>query len=316
MRHTKPIVEENVGTFIYSPLAPGYAITIGHSLRRVLLSSIPSCGIYGIFIPGITHQYATINGIKEDTLHIIQNLKKIRFKISNQNMDDVVAKIEFKGPGTVTSNNIIQSAELSVITPSSYICSIFDDIHFECNIYIKRGTGYIGLGTSELDVDKQFMGFIPVNSITNAVLNVSSEIKNVGYAGYTDYEELTLKVITDGSTTPTDAMNKAAGILTQNFAVIGNIDINTNQQNITHNTDSSSHEKKKEQNDKNILSASIRSLDIPTNICALLEESGICFATDLVAKTKSELMELPKLGARKISQIQTKLLEHGLDLKE
>jgi DNA-directed RNA polymerase subunit alpha len=313
VRCAKTDINGTKGVFTYHPLTPGYGITLGNSLRRVLLSSIPSCGIYGIFIPGVSHQYAVINGIAEDVIRIIQNLKAVNFAFHSKIKDEHVIKIEFTGPGTVTSANIITDEVVDVLNKDVYICSVIDSIKFECNIYIKQGSGYLGFGTSEVDVDRKFADFIPINSIANAVKRVSFDINNVGYAGHTDYEELRVELETDGSLSPEEALRKAATVLMHGFAAIANSDMLLQHKAVS-NTEHIDVIKpiSKEDSRERVLSSSIRSIGIPIKICLTLEESGICFVGDLTIKTSDELMFIPKLGVRKVQEIEKRLHECGL----
>lgn len=318
LRCYKSEINDTNGIFTYHPLTPGYGITLGNSLRRVLLSSIPSCGISGIFIPGISHQYATIDGVCEDVIYIIQNLKQINFKFHSQAIDEHVVKIEFQGPGNITSADIHCDEIVEVLNKDIYICSVVDNIKFECNIYIKKGSGYLGLGSSEYDIEKKFAGFIPVNSIANAVKCVSFEITNINHAGRTDYEKLTLNITTDGNITPPEAIKQAADVLVNQFASISSSGQGIVNKVINNNSVSNEVENEEisAQNAKTrLLSSSIRAIRIPVKICAILEESGICFVGDLVTKEHEELLLIPKLGVRKLQEVEKCLHECGLDFK-
>jgi DNA-directed RNA polymerase subunit alpha len=293
-------------------LAPGYGLTIGNSLRRVLLSSLPSSGICGIFIPGVKHEYEVITGIKEDVTHIIHNLKKIVFSMNTSAAEEAVVKINVTGPAEVLSDCIhSEDDNLTIINRDVYICSVMQDIKFECHIYIIRGQGYVGLDDKSKDSNQRFAGFIPVHSIPNAVTRASYEVNNINYAGYADYEELKMNVITNGTITPEEAIKKASSILVDNFCAISGI----NNNNIPIADKKLENQKEPEKRDS-IMYLSIRSIYIPSNVCTVLEEAGICFVADLIKKTKSELLALPKLGIRKINQIHKQLQEQGLDFAQ
>ena len=321
IRCSKSEFDSTKGVFVYHPLAPGYGITLGNSLRRVLLSSIPSCGIYGVFIPGVSHQYSVIQGVKEDMIQVIHNLKSLNFSFASEAVDEHMVQISVNGPAVITSSDIKVDEVVDVLNKDVYICTVVDEIKFDCSIYIKQDSGYVGLGSSELDVESKFVNFIPVNSISNGVKRVSFDVTNVGYAAHTDYEKLTIELHTDGNISPISALNKASSLLMNGFSSIEmhcrNIITRSTDQQIGNNSyDIVSHNNVERDKKDTVLSSSIRSIEIPMKICTLLEESGICFVGDLISKTRDELMFIPKLGTRKVDEIHKRLVSNGLDFKQ
>jgi len=301
LRQIRTEYDEISGVFEYGPLAPGYAITIGNALRRVLLSSIPGCGIYAVRIDGVLHELTCIPGMREDVLCFIQNLKLISFKLEPEAelLDIIRLTLNIKGPKNVTADMIECPNKLIRIKGSQYLCYLNEGASLKCEIFVKQGEGYL---ESKLGRMNPQPGLIFIDNTLNAVRRVTIEVEeNVQYREFNDYEILRLKVDTDGSIDPNQAIEKAVTILTSQFSRIV--------------SNSPTKAIPNEQVNDELLVKPLEQLGLPVGTVAALKERGIETVGQLVAKTRESLYEIPRVGARKIDDIENALQSIGLALK-
>lgn len=313
---------DDFGTFEYHPLPNGYGITLAVALRRVLLSSIPGCGIVSVAIEGVEHKFSTINGMKEDVLTFIENLKQIRFKLSDAlnstrviiDFQRIIEDISFKnnqennaqeelGLKYFTLNSsMIECPEGVTILNNVELCTCSYNCNLRCILSIKRGSGYVD---HSLRQPISHDNFIPVRNILNSVLNCSYEIaKNIQYRDWNDYESLTIKVKTDGSIKPSQAIKKASSVLTSMLSSIGGF------------LDSEEAEDNMENIPASVLNTYI--LDIATfskSTGSSLASFGIYTIGDLASYDEKHLLEMNGIGQKKLKDIKEMLSSFGINLK-
>lgn len=229
---------DKFGKFEFRPLEPGYGITIGNPLRRILLSSLEGFAITGIKIHGVEHEFATIPGVIEDVTEIILNLKQVRFKRKVEDVEDERLTVLVSGQETFTAGDINRFLTgFEVLNNDLVICNMDPSVNFQMEITIQKGRGYVP-STENMPIDAD-MGFIPIDAIYTPIRNVKYEIENYRVEGKTDYERLLLEIETDGSINPTDALKEAAKILIHHSCCFPmkrlpwNQKINTEMKNLT-----------------------------------------------------------------------------------
>lgn len=307
LRQIKAEYNDQHGVFEYGPLAPGYAITLGTALRRVLLSSIPGCGIYAIKIDGVLHQYSTIAGMREDVIHFIQNLKLVTFQFEKeaQILESTKVVLEVSGPAEITADMIDCPTNVVKVREPRYLCYLNPGASLKCEIFLRQGEGYVE--TSRTNVIKDQPGLIMIDNVLNSVKRVSLDIdENVQHREYTDYEVLRISVDTDGSINPSRAIDIATSILITQFNKMTSMQIQIKPDLSSEVNEVAS-------------TTMIQSLDefgLPPGTVAALKEKNINTLEDLLNCTKKFLFEIPKVGLRKINDIETMLSSLGLNLKD
>jgi DNA-directed RNA polymerase subunit alpha len=211
-------ISKQYGSFIIGPLERGYGVTIGNSLRRVLLSSLPGAAVTSIRMDGIYHEFSPIPGVKEDTMTLLLNLKQLRMKLFGD--EPARLRLEVKGEGIVTAGDIECPSEVEVVNPELHLLTLdSDDSHLEVEMVVERGRGY---SPSEERVEVP-IGELPVDAIFTPISKVSYSVDRVRIGEITDFDQLKLDIWTDGSIEPTEALSKAAQVLTKHFALVANI---------------------------------------------------------------------------------------------
>ncbi len=204
------------GTFVIEPLSPGYGVTIANALRRVLLSSLEGAAITAVKIEGITHEFTTVPGVKEDAVEIILNLKTLRFRLHQD--EPVTLKLNVKGPKTVTAADFDVNANCEIVNRDTFIATLGKTAKLSMEITVAKGRGYVPL--EKHAEEKMPLGTIAVDSIFTPVKKVHYEVENTRVGGITNFDKIVLEVSTDGSIDPEEALSKAAGILVEHFGLI------------------------------------------------------------------------------------------------
>lgn len=207
--------DENSAIFEFEPLFPGYGVTIGHALRRVLLTSLHGSAITSVKIDGVTHEFSTIKGIKEDITEIILNLKHLFVKSHSE--DSVVLKLNKKGPGKVTAADFTKNAQVEILDTTQHIATLEKNAKLSMEVTIEQGYGYVPVEKRE---EKLPLGSIAIDAIYNPVKKISYEVLNTRVGGKTDYDKLILSITTTGTITPEDALNESISLLTSYFEKI------------------------------------------------------------------------------------------------
>lgn len=294
--------DEQLGSFIVEPLERGYGTTLGNSLRRVLLSSLPGTAVTSVKIQGVQHEFSTVPGVKEDVPDIILNIKGIIMKLHCEGPKTVY--IEVKGEGEVTAADIKPDAEVEVLNPEHHIATLDKEGSISIEMVVKKGRGYV---SAEKNKDPQLgIGSIPIDSIYSPVLKVNYNVENTRVGNRTDYDKLTLDVWTDKTITPSDAVSLAAKILCEHLTLFQDLsEAAANEYTVK--------EKVETQRDK-VLEMTIEELDLSVRSFNCLKRANINTVEELVSKTQDEMIKVRNLGRKSLEEIEHKLQVMGLSL--
>lgn len=309
MEMNKPSVErvdnkENpkYAKFEVEPLERGYGITLGNSLRRVLLSSLPGAAPTSVKIDGVLHEFSTIPGVKEDVTEIILNVKRIIAKVYSDTPKTVI--IEASGEGEVLARDIVTDHEIEIINGDLHIATLSEKAKLYMEITFEKGRGYV---TSEKNKEKvqNVIGVIPVDSIYSPVDKVNYTVTNTRVGNVTDYDKLTLEIFTDGTIAPEEALSLSAKILNEHMNLF--IDLTDDMA----NTDIMV-EKEEDKKDK-VLELTIEELDLSVRSFNCLKRAGINTVEDLVSKSEGEMMRVRNLGRKSLEEVVGKLASLGFE---
>ena len=293
------------GKFVVEPLERGYGTTIGNSLRRVLLSSLPGVAVTSIKIDGILHEFSTIEGVKEDVTEIVLNVKGLIAKINGEGPK--VVYIEAEGPCEVTAGSIKCDSEVEILVPDMHIATLGEGARLFMELTLDKGRGYV-----PADRNKQLMnpviGVIPVDSIYTPVMKVNYTVENTRVGQITDYDKLTLEVWTNGVISAQEAVSLGAKVLTEHLnlfvdlsgdAYVGDIMV-----------------EKDDKAQQTVLSMTIEELDFSVRSFNCLKRAGINTVEDLIAKTEDDMMKVRNLGRKSLEEVINKLESLGLALRD
>ncbi|MBO8441378.1 MAG: DNA-directed RNA polymerase subunit alpha [Firmicutes bacterium] len=297
--------KENYGRFVAEPLERGYGTTLGNSLRRVLLSSLPGAAITSIQIDDVLHEFSTIDGVVEDVTQIILNIKKIALKISSE--DEKELDIAVKGPATVTASDISKDADVQVMNPDQYICTVADGAEFKMHLTANTGRGYVSADENKELNTEMPIGVLPVDSIYTPIERVNYQVENTRVGHRNDYDKLTLDVWTDGSISPSEAISLAAKILTEHLAMF--VDLTETAQNAEIMVEKEETVKEK------MLEMTIEELDLSVRSYNCLKRAGINTVQELADMTEADMMKVRNLGRKSLDEVKEKLAELDLSLK-
>ncbi len=290
------------GKFIVEPLERGYGTTLGNSLRRVLLSSLPGTAVTSVKIAGVQHEFSTIPGVKEDVTEIVLNIKGVIAKLHSEGPKTVY--IEASGEGEVTAGDIRPDAEVEILNPEHHIASLGPDGNLSMELIIEHGRGYVVAEKNKSA--QQIIGTIPVDSIYSPVLKVNYAVENTRVGNKTDYDKLTVEVWTDKTITPRDAVSLGAKILCDHFTLFTDLSE-------TIGSESTVKEKVETQRDK-VLEMTIEELDLSVRSFNCLKRANINTVEDLIGKTQDEMIKVRNLGRKSLEEVEHKLAMMGLSL--
>lgn len=291
------------GKFVVEPLERGYGTTLGNSLRRILLSSLPGTAVTDIQMDGVLHEFSTIDGVVEDVAAIILNIKKIALKSFSE--DDKVLEIDITGPAVVRASDIQHDSEVQILNPDLYICTVSEGHRFHVRMNAKNGRGYVRADNNKSD--NMPIGVIPIDSIYTPISKVNYQVENTRIGQKNIYDKLTLDVWTDGSISPDEAISLAARILTEHLNIFVNLTGETRQVEIM-------VEKEETQKEK-MLEMTIEELDLSVRSYNCLKRAGINTVQELTNKTEAEMIKVRNLGRKSLEEVKHKLIELNLDLR-
>ena len=299
--------DKKYGRFVVEPLERGYGTTLGNSLRRIMLSSLPGAAISQIKIDGVLHEFSSIPGVKEDVTEIIMNLKTLAIKNSSETDEPKTAYIEFEGEGVVTAADIQADSDIEIMNPETVIATLNGgaDSKLYMELTITKGRGYVGSDKNK--TEDMPIGVIPIDSIYTPVERVNLTVQNTRVGQITDYDKLTLEVWTNGTITPDDAVSYGAKLLNEHLALF--IDLSDNAKNTEILVEKEEGKKEK------VLEMSIEELDLSVRSYNCLKRAGINTVEDLACKTEEEMMKVRNLGKKSLEEVLNKLQELGLALK-
>ncbi len=290
------------GVFFVEPLERGYGTTLGNSLRRILLSSLPGTAATSIKIAGVQHEFSTIPGVKEDVTEIVLNVKQI---IAKLHCDDVkTVYIDATGPCEITAGDIKVDDEIEIINKDLHLCSLGPDATFNMEITMSRGRGYVPADRNK--TPQTPIGVIPVDSLYSPVYKVNYTVENTRVGNMTDYDKLTLEVWTDATTTAKDAVSIAAKILTEHLTLFTDLSDTVASQSIVR--------EKNQDVDPPALKLTIEELDLSVRSFNCLKRANINTVRDLINKTPEEMMKVRNMGKKSLDEVQNKLAMMGLSL--
>lgn len=293
--------DKNYAKFVCEPLERGYGITIGNSLRRILLSSLPGSAITGVKIDGVLHEFSTIPNVVEDVPEIIVNLKNVRLKLDKN--EEKVLRINFKGEGEVTAGDIITDGTVEVLNPDLHIATVSQGGSLVMELTAEMGRGY---NTAEKNKkENQPLGVLPIDSIYTPVKKVNYSVENTRVGQMVDYDKLTIEVWTDGSLKPYEALSLAAKVMT------GHLDLFIDLSEATKNTQVMIE--KEEFKKEKVLEMAIEELELSVRSFNCLKRANISTVEDLTNKTEADMMKVRNLGKKSLDEVTNKLHSLGLD---
>ena len=300
------------GIFTFSPLQPGYGLTIGNAVRRVLLSSLEGYAVTGIKIPGIQHEFSTIDGIVEDVSEIILNLKTIRFKSLIESPEKSVV-VSFDKKGTLIGGDIAKStSSYEVLNPDQEICTLSKKVKFSIELKIERGRGYVS--SEENNSNSSDVDFISVDSVFTPIINVKYNIENTRVEQKTDFEKLILDIQTDGSIHPEDALKGSAQLLIKHFYLFSDKDMEFAED----NSDEIEVVDEELLHMRKLLKTSLNDLDLSVRAYNCLKAADIKTLGDLVSIEISDMMKFRNFGKKSLTELEelvdNKGLNFGMDL--
>jgi len=294
--------DNTYGKFVVEPLERGYGITLGNSLRRILLSSLPGAAVTSIKIDGVLHEFSTIPGVIEDVTEIILNIKELSLKLHSEGPK--VAYIDAEGEGPVTAGDIKTDADVEILNPDLHIATLNGDSRFYMELVLNTGRGYVPAEKNKQP--GQPIGIIPVDSIYTPVRKVNYTVENTRVGQITDYDKLTIEVWTNGSIKPDEAISLGAKILSEHLNLF--IDL----------SDQAKHTEimveKEETKKEKVLEMTVEELDLSVRSYNCLKRAGINTVEDLISRTEEDMMKVRNLGRKSLEEVLQKLHALGLSL--
>ena len=292
------------GKFVVEPLERGFGTTLGNSLRRVLLSSLPGVAVTSIKIDGVVHEFSTVEGVKEDVTEIVLNVKGITAKLYTDTPKTV--RIEATGECEVTAGSIQQDAEIEILNPDWHIATLAEGAKLVMELTFDKGRGYVPEERNKQNAEQASVGALPVDSIYTPVLKVNYTVENTRVGQITDYDKLTLEVWTDGTINAKEAVSLAARIMNEHLNLFVDLSDKGSSTEIMVEKDDKSKEK--------TLEMTIEELDLSVRSFNCLKRAGINTVEDLVNKSEDEMMKVRNLGRKSLEEVIAKLNSLGFNL--
>ena len=297
--------DSKFGRFVVEPLERGYGLTLGNSLRRIMLSSLPGAAVSQIKIDGVQHEFSTIPGVKEDVTDIIMNIKSLAIKNSSETDEPKTAYIEYEGEGIVHASDIQADQDIHIMNPDLVIATLSGKkTKLFIELTITKGRGYVSADKNKNEDTK--IGIIPIDSIYTPVQRVNVTVENTRVGQQTDFDKLTLDVTTNGTLPPDEAVSLAARVLSEHLSVF--IDLSDNSKTTEIMAEPIDDNKTK------ALEMSIDELELSVRSYNCLKRSGINTVQELCSKTPDEMMKVRNLGRKSLDEVLEKLKELGLKL--
>ena len=297
---------DNYGKFVVEPLERGYGTTLGNSLRRVLIASLPGSAITTMQIDGVLHEFSTVKGVTEDVTQIILNLKKVSLKINSEDQKDL--ELDVKGPAEVTAGDIQGDSEVSVLNPDLHIATVADGAELHIKMTADKGRGYLSANDNKARMEDLAIGVLPIDSIYTPIERVNYTVENARVGQRSDFDKLTLDVWTDGSITPTEAVSLGAKILTEHLAMF--VNLTETAQNVQVMVE------KEETHKEKTLEMTIEELDLSVRSYNCLKRAGISTVKELTDRTVSDMMKVRNLGQKSLEEIKLKLNDLGVSFRQ
>ncbi|WMC93797.1 DNA-directed RNA polymerase subunit alpha [Kineothrix sp. MB12-C1] len=297
--------DKKYGKFVVEPLERGYGITLGNSLRRIMLSSLPGAAVSQVKIEGVLHEFSSIPGVKEDVTEIIMNIKGLAIRNNSDTNEPKTAYVEFDGEGVVKASDIQVDQDIEILNPDLVIATLSGkDTKLYMELTISKGRGYVGADKNKLE--DLPIGVIAIDSIYTPVERVNVTIENTRVGQITDYDKLTLDVYTNGTLVPDEAVSLAAKVLSEHLSLF--IDLSENAKTAEVMVEKEDDEKEK------VLEMSIDELELSVRSYNCLKRAGINTVEELTNKTPEDMMKVRNLGRKSLEEVLAKLKELGLQL--
>ncbi len=293
------------GKFVVSPLERGYGTTIGNSLRRILLSSLPGAACTSIKIEGVQHEFSTVPGVLEDVTEIILNLKKMAIKLHSDEAKTIY--IDAKGAQEITAGDLKCDSDIEILNPELHIATLNSDAKLNAEITVSKGRGYVSAERNKAEL-QPIIGVIPMDSIYTPVSKVNYTVENVRVGQYTDREQLAVEVWTNGTIRPESAVSLAAKIMNDLLSLF--IDLSEEAKNTDIIVEKEENKKEK------VLEMTIEELDLSVRSYNCLKRAGINNVEDLANKSEEDMMKVRNLGRKSLEEVINKLNQLGLCLKK
>lgn len=298
--------DKKYGKFVVEPLERGYGTTLGNSLRRIMLSSLPGSAVSQVKIDGVLHEFSSIPGVKEDVTEIIMNVKNLAIKNNSDTNEPKTAYIEFEGEGVITAADIQTDADIEILNPEQVIATLSGgtDSKFYMELTITNGRGYVGADKNRNE--DLPIGVISVDSIYTPVERVNMAVENTRVGQMTDYDKLTLEIYTNGALDPDEAVSLAAKVLSEHLNLF--IDLSENAKTAEVMVEKENNEKEK------VLEMNIDELELSVRSYNCLKRAGINTVEELCSRTSEDMMKVRNLGRKSLEEVLAKLKELGLQL--
>ena len=296
---------DNYGKFVVEPLERGYGTTLGNSLRRVMLASLPGAAITSINIDGVLHEFSTVEGVTEDVTQIILNLKKVSLRIDSEDAKNL--ELDVKGPAEVTAGDIQGDGDVTILNPDLHIATVADGAELHIQMTADKGRGYSSADDNKARMDLA-IGVLPIDSIYTPIERVNYTVENTRVGQNNDYDKLTLDVWTNGSLTPTEAVSLAAKILTSHLTMFVNLTEEAQSAQVMVEREESHQEK--------VLDKTIEELDLSVRSYNCLKRADIQTVKDLTERTEADMMKVRNLGQKSLDEIKIKLNDLGVGFRQ
>lgn len=296
--------DSKFGKIVIEPLERGYGTTLGNSLRRILLSSLPGAAVTSIQIDGVLHEFATVKGVVEDVPTMILHLKQLALKLHSN--EPKVVELNVTGPKTVTAADIIHDNEVQILNPDLYICTLAEGAELNMQINVATGRGYVrGEHNKREDMP---IGVLPIDSIYTPIQKVNYQVENTRIGQRNVYDKLTMDIWTDGSISPEKSLSLAAKILTEHLNIFVNLNDEARQAEIMVEKEEAEKEK--------MLVMTIEELDLSVRSYNCLKRAGINTIQELTNKTEAEMIKVRNLGRKSLEEVKQKLENLDLSLRQ
>ena len=301
---TKIDENKDYGKFVIEPLERGYGTTLGNSLRRVLLASLPGAAVTSINIDGVLHEFDTVPGVREDVMQIILNIKGIAVKSYVE--DEKIIELDVEGPAEVTAGDILTDSDIEIVNPDHYLFTIGEGSSLKATMTVNSGRGYVP--ADENKKDNVPVGTLAVDSIYTPVTKVNYQVEPARVGSNDGFDKLTLEILTNGTIIPEDALGLSARILTEHLDLFTNLTEIAKSAEVMKEADTES--------DDRILERTIEELDLSVRSYNCLKRAGINTVHDLTEKSEAEMMKVRNLGRKSLEEVKLKLIDLGLGLKD
>ena len=300
---TKIDENKDYGVFVVEPLERGYGTTLGNSLRRVLLASLPGAAVTSINIEGVLHEFDTVPGVREDVMQIILNVKGIAVKSYVQ--DEKIIELDVEGPAEVTAGDILTDSDIEIVNPDHYLFTVGEGASLKATLTVNSGRGYVPADQNKKDDAP--VGTLAVDSIYTPVTKVNYQVEPARVGSNDGFDKLTLEILTNGTIIPEDALGLSARILTEHLNLFTNLTEIAIATDVLKEVDTTS--------DDRILERTIEELDLSVRSYNCLKRAGINTVYDLTEKSEAEMMKVRNLGRKSLEEVKIKLADLGLGLK-